>query len=208
MPVIKRQQPPLPPGMYCGIAKQVSVAWQKLKQPKVNADGTTIGSVQVFTIPLHISGGQKLNATLRVMEATAWIFEQLAKSGELLPPPEGQDYLLQTDDIENRRFFFEVIHDTFNGAIVTNVRFHAPNYAIQVNPSLEGIMFEGEAPRGVPLRSATPSSTPPAEAPAPTPQHSTPAQPPVSDAETISEEESQQALEYVKKLRQQRQEGK
>ena len=95
---------------------------------------------------------------------------------------------------------------------VANVRFYAPNYAIQVNPSLEGIMFEGEAPRGVPLRSATPSSsTLQTEAPAPTPQPSTPAQPSVTDAgeEIISEEESQQALEYVKKLRQQRgREGK
>jgi hypothetical protein len=105
MPIIKRQQPPLPPGMYCGIPKQVSVAWQILKQSKVNADGTKIDSVRVFTIPLHIPGGQKINAKLRNMETTAWTFEQLVKSGELLLPPEGQDFVLQTDDLEHRKFF-------------------------------------------------------------------------------------------------------
>jgi hypothetical protein len=129
--------------------------------------------------------------------------------------PDGE-FVLVTDDFENRVFHFSVSHEEFNGIKRAAVRFHAESYALQINPGLQNVSFPNEAPRGIILRSAqssTPSKEPPPEASGSTAPKPPPSpQPPASDAakitsnpmeelETLSEEEFKEALEYAKKLR-------
>jgi hypothetical protein len=120
MPTIKKQAPLLPEGEYCGQAKKVTMEWSK---PKPQADGTKSESVQIFRIPLHIPGGQIITTFARVMDSTGWVFEQICKSGDLILP-EGEEFVITADDLENRRFYFGVQHTTHNGTPTANVKFH------------------------------------------------------------------------------------
>ena len=166
MPTIKRQAPLLPEGEYCGQARKVTMEWSK---PKPQADGTKSESVQIFRIPLHIPGGQIITTFARVMDSTGWVFEQICKSGDLILP-EGEEFVITADDLENRRFYFGVQHTTYKGMPVANVKFHTKTYACEVNPALENVSFPNEAPRGITMRSAKPlvnPEQPPGTAPVP-----------------------------------------
>ena len=182
--------------------------WSK---PKPQADGTKSESVQIFRIPLHIPGGQIITTFARVMDSTGWVFEQICKSGDLILP-EGEEFVITADDLENRRFYFGVQHITHNGTTVANVRFHTKTYACEVNPALENVSFPNEAPRGITLRAAKPpvnSEQPALDASAASlvAKQPAPTQPPVVSAakaeelESLSDAEFQEALDYAKKLR-------
>jgi hypothetical protein len=155
MPTIKKQAPLLAEGEYCGQARRVTMEWSK---PKVNPDGSKTEPYPIFRIPLHIPGGQTISTFARVLPSTGWIFEQLAKSGELLVP-DGEEFVIQPDDLENRRFYFGVVHTEYSGQKRAEVKFHTQTYAEQVNPSLTGVSFPREAPRGIQLRAAAAPST-------------------------------------------------
>ena len=208
MPTIKKQAPLLPEGEYCGQAKKVTMEWSK---PKPQADGTKSESVQIFRIPLFIPGGQIITTFARVMDSTGWVFEQICKSGDLILP-EGEEFVITADDLENRKFYFGVQHTTYKGTTVANVRFHTKTYACEVNPALENVSFPNEAPRGITLRSAKPPVNPeqPSPGAAPVSNQPAPTQPPVVGAtkaeelEDLSDTEFQEALEHVKKLREKR----
>ena len=141
------------------------------------------------------------------MDSTGWVFEQICKSGDLILP-EGEEFVITADDLENRRFYFGVQHTTYNGTPTANVKFHTKTYACQENPALENVSFPNEAPRGITLRSAKPPVNP--EQPpgaAPVPKQPAPTHPPVVSAakseelEGLSDAEFQEALDYAKKLR-------
>jgi hypothetical protein len=213
MPIIKRQAPLLGEGEYVGQAKKVTLEWSK---PKSKPDGTKSESVPVFRIPLHTHNGGQITTFARVLDTTGWVFEQIVKSGELIPP-DSEEFVITPDDLEGRRFYFGVKHVDYNGAKIANVHFHTQTYACQVNPALENVTFSNEAPRGIPLRSAAPPkpSTQPPETPEATaPKSPTLPQPPASDEaevppgafsmegmETLSDEEFQQAIDYTKQQR-------
>ena len=160
----------------------------------------------MFKIPLKIPGGQTITTFARVLPSTGWVFEQIAKSGDLVVP-EGEEFIITTDDLERRKLYFGVKHTDYNGQKLANVNFHTKVYACQVNPSLENVSFPNEAPRGVHLKSAT---QPPPEAaggvaqkePAPT-QPSPPeaTELPAEGLETLTDAEFAEALAYAKKLR-------
>jgi hypothetical protein len=204
MPVIKRTAPLLPEGEYVGQAIGVSQVWSK---PKTNADGSTSKPYQMFKIPLKIPGGQSITTFARVLPSTGWIFEQIAKSGDLIVP-EGEEFIVTTDDLERRKLYFGVRHTDYNGQKLANVNFHTKVYACQVNPSLENVSFPNEAPRGVHLRSA---SQPPPEAAGPVaPKEPAPVRPsapveatelPTEGLETLTDAEFPEALAYAKKRR-------
>jgi hypothetical protein len=220
MPTIKKQAPLLSEGEYCGQARKVTMEWSKPKP------GSKSESVQVFRIPLHTHTGEQVTTFCRVTPNTGWVFEQICKSGDLLLP-DGEEFVIQADDLENRKFYFGIKHVDYNGAKIANVHFHSPVYAEQVNPNLKGVTFRNEAPRGVSLRSA-PSPKPAAapsteERPPETSGTTVPEPPPQPQAsasevpkplfsmeglETLSEEALQEALEYAMHLRQEKQEGK
>src|SRR5260221_5994292 len=179
MPVIKRTAPLLPEGEYCGQARKVNMEWSK---PKRNPDGTMTVSVPVFRIPLHTHDGRGITTFARAMDSTGWIWEQMAKSGDM-EFPEGGEFVVNVDDLENRVFYFGVNHQTYNGAPIANVRFHAKSYAIQQNPALASVSFPNTAPPIV-LRKPPGSGEPPA-APAPAPATNippAPTSPPVGQA--------------------------
>jgi hypothetical protein len=214
MPTIKKTAPLLPEGEYCGQARRVTMEWSK---PKVNPDGSKTEPYPIFRIPLHIPGGQVITAIARVLDSTGWVFENICKSGDLVPP-EGEEFVMTADDLENRKFFFGVVHSEYNGQKRAEVKFHAQTYAEQVNPVLKGVSFPREAPRGLQLRAAAAPSTsqelpPEASGAGQVPKSST--QPPVAIAEptpteepeTLSDKEFAEAIEYAKKLKQQK-EGK
>ena len=188
MPTIKKQAPLLPEGEYCGQAKKVTMEWSK---PKPQADGTKSESVQIFRIPLHIPGGQIITTFARVMDSTGWVFEQICKSGDLILP-EGEEFVITADDLENRRFYFGVQHTTYKGTTVANVKFHTKTYACEVNPALENVSFPNEAPRGITLRSAKPPVNPeqPPPGASPVSKQPAPTQPPVAGATKAEELES------------------
>ena len=156
MPTIKKTAPLLSEGEYCGQARRVTMEWSK---PKVNPDGSKTEPYQLFRIPLHIPGCQVITTIARVLDSTGWVFANICKSRDLVPP-EGDEFVLTADDLENRKFFFGVVHTEYNGQKRAEVKFHAQTYAEQVNPALKGVTFPNEAPRGVQLRSATPSPAP------------------------------------------------
>ena len=181
--------------------------WSK---PRTLPDGTKTESHPVFKIPLHLPDGRQIVTRVHVTENTGGILEQVCKSGELLVP-EGE-FVLTSDDLERRRFYFGIVHRDYNGQRVADVKFHSPAYSVQVNPSLEHVSFLNEAERGTILKSAgspNPQTEPPPEvsgvAQAPQP----PVQPPVAGAsktsieelESLSPEEVRSALDYARKLR-------
>ena len=205
MPTIKKQAPLLPEGEYCGQAKKVTMEWSK---PKPQADGTKSESIQIFRIPLHIPGGQIITTFARVMDSTGWVFEQICKSGDLILP-EGEEFVITADDLENRKFYFGVEHTTYKGTTVANVKFHTKTYACEVNPALENVSFPNEAPRGITLRAAkppvNPEQPPPGASPVLSnphpPNHLLPARLKPKSWRTFRDAEFQEALEYAKKLR-------
>jgi hypothetical protein len=202
MPVIRKTAPLLPEGEYVGQARKVSLEWSKLKP----LPGKKSESVQMFKIPLHLPDGKSITKFARVTEDTGWVFETIIKSGELVAP-EGEEFVLTPDDLEGRRFYFCVKHEQRNGATLANVRFHTKTWACQINPALEGVSFPNEAPRGASLRAAKPSvpvSEPSAEAGSTAAKDHAPLQTPVSERaelDDLTEEEFQQAVDYVKQLR-------
>jgi hypothetical protein len=113
MPTIKRQNPLLPEGEYAGQALKVT--------QEVTKDG-----VPMFRIPLHLPDGRTITTVVRVTDKTGWVFEQLAKSGNMSLPEAGSDYQITCDDLERRVFYFSVIHNQGgNGVIYANPKFHA-----------------------------------------------------------------------------------
>jgi hypothetical protein len=169
-------------------------------KPKTNADGSKSEPYQMFRIPLRIPGGQTITTFARVTENTGWVFEQICKSGDLIIP-EGEEFVITADDLERRKFYFGVKHVDYNGQKIANVYFHTKTYACQLNPTLENVSFPNEAPRGVTLRSANPS-TPPTDPPpeasgstAPKPPPSP--QPSVSDAAKIASNPMKASIEEL-----------
>jgi hypothetical protein len=213
MPVIKKQtQVLLPPGEYAGQARKVVSTWSK---PKKNPDGSMSEPVQVFRIPLHVQTGGQITAFVRVQDSTMWVWNQLIKSADLVPPDDQEEFGVTSDDIEGRKFFFAVEHNIWNGAPIANVKFHTEAYAVQQNPALAGVTFPHEALRGIKLRPASfpdngaaPSVTKTSPDPAVTPVFKE-AEPPTGheDLETLSEAEFADAMAYAKKLRKEK-EGK
>jgi hypothetical protein len=212
MPTVKRQAPLLEEGEYCGQARKVTQDWTK---PKPNPDGSKTEPVCRFVIPLSTHNGKSITTFARVTESTGWVFEQMCKSGNMQPPPDGSDFQITCDDLENRVFYFGVEHNKLSdGRIMANVKFHTKTYAIQQNPELANVSFPNTAPPIV-LRSAVPSAPPPEEPPGsvakssgspppsvppaevkPTPE----AAGPEGDLSGISEEEFREALAYAKRL--------
>jgi hypothetical protein len=203
MPIVKRQAPLLPEWEYAGQARKVSLEHSKS------------GGAPFFRIPLHLKDGRTITTFIRFLDQSMWVFEQLCKSGNMLPP-DGEQFQITTDDLENRVFYFGVVHTTLpDGRTVANVKFHTKNYAVQQNPELAGVTFPNAAPQ-ITLRPApaTPSPEPPPEAPDETKAKVSPppAAPPTSTTATapsgegeelagISPEEFAQALAYAKSLR-------
>ena len=219
IPIVKRQSPLHPEGEYCGQARKVTQEWSN---PKPRPDGTTPESVQLFRVPLWTQIGKPVTAILRIMDTTGWMWEAACKSGEMIPP-DGEEFRIAPDDLENRVFYFGITHREYNGVTRAEVKFHTKAYAIQQNPALERVSFPNEAPRPIYLPAATsPGLTPPAKPPAepartePPPADSTPgpaaaSTPPVTETKAepllanaapagISEDEFREALAYAKRL--------
>ena len=158
------------------------------------------------------------------METTAWIWDQACKSGEMIPP-DGEEFRIAPDDLENRVFYFGITHREYNGVTRAEVKFHTKAYAIQQNPALEKVTFPNEAPRPIYLPAATPPAKPQSEpartepppaASAPPTQPAVAATPPGSDSTAeppsanaalagLSEDEFREALAYAQHLRTQKQ---
>jgi hypothetical protein len=209
MPVIKRQAPLLEEGEYAGQARKVT---QEYTKPKINADGSKSEPICIFRIPLHTHNGKQITTFARVMESTGWVFEQMCKSGNMTPP-DGEGFVITTDDLELRVFYFGAEHNKLSdGRIVANVKFHTRTYAVQQNPELANVTFPNAAPP-INLRPA-PSTQPPAPPEDLSGQAAKSSPPPISpapgetkpipaddDLQGISEAEFQEALEYAKRLR-------
>jgi hypothetical protein len=201
MPVIKKQAPLLPEGEYCAQARKVGLEWSK---PKPLPNGGKSESVQRFRIPLWLPDGRTITKFIEVSEDKGWLFNDVVKSGELVVP-EGEEFILQPDDLEGRRLYFGIKHVPWNGTTIASVKFHSPKYACEINPDLEGVTFENEAPRGVALRAAKPAALPirpPPEAPKPTAT----TQPPAAaddpgKPEDLTDDEFASAMEYARKLK-------
>ena len=219
MPVVTRNAPSLvAEGEYKGQCRKVQQEWSK---PRKLPDGTITKSHPVFKMPLHLPDGKMVIHRLHLTENTGDLVVQACKSGglEIPDPDEHKPFVLGADDLEGRVFHFGIVHTEWNGIKRAEVKFHVESYALQVNPALEKVSFPNEAPRGVMLRPA-PDSAPPkpeprseaagsgASQPSIPPQPQAPATDTKSELETLSQEEFQQALEYAKKLRQQKPEGK
>jgi hypothetical protein len=136
MPVIKRSAPLLEPSIYCVQARGVSTSWTK---PKPNSHGSQNSSHQVFHIPLFLPDGRSVKANAHVTDKTGFIFENLAKSGEL-HLPDGP-FVVTTDDLERRRFYINLTHEKYNNQKVAKVSFVTQAWAEQQNPSIAGITF-------------------------------------------------------------------
>jgi hypothetical protein len=195
--------PLLPEGEYIGQALKVTQEYSKTS------------GITLFRIPLHLSDGRTITTIARVTEQTAFVFDQLCKSGNISLPEDGSDFQITPDDIERRVFYFGVQHNRgADGRTFANVRFHTRNYAIQQNPALASVTFPTAAPP-ITLRSAPASSQqdPPSEgeaapakvvppAPAPSPESGASKNiPAAEDLEGISPEEFAQALEAAKALK-------
>ena len=195
MPIINPspagQSLPLPPvGEYVGIAKKVSTSRSNEKR---QTDGT-METHQVFRIPLTTHTGERVTAFMHLKDSCAYFVNQMLRSGEMVPPEDGSPCILTADHLENRKFYFAIEHGEWNGVMRANVKFHTPGYAIQQNPSLEGVSFPGEAPRGIRL------------APAPRGGEAPPASFPdlassLSGEETLTEEEFRHALEEARRIK-------
>jgi hypothetical protein len=208
MPLIKRQAPSLlPEAEYCGQFRQVGVAYVK--------DTDTVE----YTLPIHLPDKGMIITRYRVLPNNSFVFENICKScGISLEPGETEEaaYQLNGDDMENRRCFFQVVHVVLpDGRKVANVKFHAPSYATRINPSLAGISFPNEPPpitlRPVvmPVNTTPALATAPQTAATPAPSSKAPDPPAPETAEDdlqgITDAEMQEALEYARKLRAQKQ---
>jgi hypothetical protein len=200
MPVIKRQMPLLPEGEYVGQALKVTQEYSKTS------------GITMFRIPLHLPDGRTITTIARVTEQTAFVFDQLCKSGNISLPEDGSDFQITPDDIERRVFYFGVQHNKgTDGRTFANVRFHTRGYAIQQNPALASVTFPTAAPP-ITLRSAPVSSQEPPSADGALPAKSVPPTrspeagatkntPFDDELEGISPEEFAQALEAAKALK-------
>jgi hypothetical protein len=212
MPVIKRQAPLLEEGEYAGQARKVT---QEYTKPKINPDGSKSEPTCLFRIPLHTHNGKQINTVARVSEETGFVFENMCKSGSMTSP-DGEAFQITTDDLENRVFYFGVEHAKLqDGRAVANVKFHTRIYAVQQNPELADVSFPNAAPpitlRPAPsnqppappedLSEQVAKSAPPPTAPAPTGTKPMPAD---DDLRGMSEAEFQEALEYAKRLREEK----
>jgi len=206
MPIIQRSIPLLPEGEYVGVARRVTMEWSKSKP---QADGSKTEPHPVFVLPLTTHNGQKITTRVHVTPLTGRIWEQVAKSGDLVLPPENEPFTVTVDHLENRKFYFGIVHEEHMGQKQAVVKFHVKSYSIGIDPSLESVAFPGEAPRGIPLRSAKPVTTseePPAEAfGAPAPHPPSPTKPlaaaSLEGLDSLSDEEFAQAIQNAKQQR-------
>jgi len=168
----------------------------------------------MFRIPLHLPDGKTITTIIRVTDQTAWVFDQLCKSGSISLLEGGEDFQINCDDLERRVFYFGVVHNIGqDGMTYANVKFHAKSYAIQQNPELAGVTFPMAAPP-ITLTAASPPPEDPSTETGPAPSKVTPpsAAPPVATAKSfptdeelggISAEEFAEALEAARKLKRQ-----
>ena len=201
MPTIKRQSALLPEGEYAGQAL------------KVTQEVTKKGIV-IFRVPLHTHDGKTITNLIRVTDQTAWVFDQLCKSGNISLPEGGEDFQINCDDLERRVFYFGVVHNLGqDGVTYANVKFHTKSYAVQQNPALASVTFPMAAPP-ITLRAASPppEGPPPETGPAPSKVNPPPTAPPVGAAKSfftdeelggISQEEFAEALEAARRLKRQ-----
>ena len=136
MPTIKRSNPLIEEGIHVTQARGVSTSWTK---PKSNSDGSQKPPHQVFHLPLFFPDGRSVKTNAHVTDNTGFVFENLAKSGEM-GLPDGE-FTLTTDDLERRRFYINLKHDEFNNQKVAKVSFLTQAWAEQQNPSIAGITF-------------------------------------------------------------------
>jgi hypothetical protein len=209
MPIIKRSAPLIEEGIYVTQARGVSTSWSK---PKPDPDGSKGQSHQVFHISLFLPDGRSVKTNAHVTPKTGFVFESLARSGEL-NLPDGE-FIITTDDLERRRLYINLRHEEFNNQKVAKVSFVTQRWAEQQNPSIVGITFNNEAPRPVDLKPASSPSSPQQEPP-PAEPPSAPAipKPPVQpgeighasvnlgDLETLSDEDFAQTIEQAKEQR-------
>src|SRR6516164_7770550 len=143
MPTIKRQSALLPEGEYAGQALKVT--------QEITKKGVTM-----FRIPLHLPDGKTTTTIIRVTDQTAWVFDQLCKSGSISLPEGGEDFQINCDDLERRVFYFGVVHNLGqDGMTYANVKFHTKSYAVQQNPALASVTFPMAAPP-ITLRAVSP----------------------------------------------------
>src|SRR6516225_6241957 len=113
MPVIKRNSALVEEGEYVAQARNVT--------QEVTKKGVTI-----FRVPLHLPDGRTITTVIRVTDQTAWVFDQLCKSGNISLPEGGEDFQINCDDLEKRVFFFAVVHNIGSDSVkYQNVKFHA-----------------------------------------------------------------------------------
>jgi hypothetical protein len=213
MPLIKRQAPSLlPEDEYCGQFRHVGVAYVK--------DTDTVE----YTLPIHLPDKRMITTRYRILSNNTFVFENICKScGISLEPGQTEEatYQLNGDDLENRRCYFQVVHVVLpDGRKVANGKFHAPSYATRIKPSLTGVSFPNEPPpitlrpvimpvNTIPAPASATQTAPPTTATATPPANQTPvpaAPETVEDDLTgITDAEMQEALEYARKLRAQKQ---
>jgi hypothetical protein len=199
----------LPEAEYCGQFRHVGVAYVK--------DTDTVE----YTLPIHLPDKRMITTRYRVLDNNSFVFENICKScGISLEPGETENatYQLNGDDLEDRRCYFQVVHAVLpDGRKVANVKFHTPAYAIKVNPLLAGVSFPNEPPPitlrpvAMPVNSApasagetalqaTATQAPASKAPVPSAPETV-----EDDLQGITDAEMQEALEYARKLRAQKQ---
>jgi hypothetical protein len=184
--------PKIEEGEYAGVLSKVSSGFtQKTNELR-------------FTYDIKMKDGRTIKDALYFNEKVSWRIEQLCKSANLIMPENG-DFVLTTDDLENRVVHFSVKHNPGeNGRVYQNINFHTLSYAIQQNPALAGA-YPPQAP--IQLRAAPPEEPQPenggtATPPSPAPSASVNG-PGVEEAEdaALSPQEFAEALEQAKKNR-------
>jgi hypothetical protein len=213
MPLIHRQTPLVPPGHYAGITEKCTQRYVKRKKTITNPNPE---DALVFDFQIRMKDGKVLKHTMWLTENSTWVVPAFCKSTNI-SLPDSADYYITTDDINNRRVYFEVVHTMLDdGRVVANLKFHTAAFTIQQNAALAGISFSGEAPP-ITLRSVEEPSpqtgdgvqgAAPTQPPPPAPSQSAAKQVPAEeDLGGISDEEMAEALAYAKKLREQKAQG-
>ena len=70
---------------------------------------------------MFLPDGRSVKTNAHVTEKTGFVFEKIAKSGEL-NLPEGP-FVVTTDDLERRRFYIHLTHEEYNNQKVAKVSF-------------------------------------------------------------------------------------
>jgi hypothetical protein len=205
MPIIKRNSALVEEGEYVAQARNVT--------QEVTKKGVTI-----FRVPLHLPDGRTITTVIRVTDQTAWVFDQLCKSGNISLPEGGEDFQINCDDLEKRVFFFAVVHNIgSDGVKYQNVKFHAKSWAVQQNPELASVSFPMAAPP-ITLRAVSPPPEEPSTETGPASAKAVP--PPIAPAPAeakpfpfdeelggITPEEFAQAVEAARAAKRKKQEA-